>query len=43
MVDNIYHYILYGVILVAFFIILKTPKKNKNKEEKNSSDKNGEV
>ena len=25
--DNIYYYIVYGVILVAFFIVLKTPKK----------------
>lgn len=25
--DNIYYYIVYGLILVAFFIVLKTPKK----------------
>ena len=25
--DNIYHYVIYGVILIAVFIILKTPKK----------------
>jgi len=25
--DNIYYYIAYGVILVVFFVILKTPKK----------------
>lgn len=27
--DNIYHYIAYGVILAAFFIVLKMPKKKK--------------
>lgn len=32
--DNIYYYIAYGLILVAFFIVLKTPKKNKNEEDK---------
>lgn len=25
--DNIYYYIVYGLILVAFFIVLKMPKK----------------
>ena len=25
--DNIYHYIIYAVILVVFFIVLKLPKK----------------
>lgn len=25
--DNIYYYVVYGLILVAFFIVLKTPKK----------------
>lgn len=25
--DNVYYYIVYGLILVAFFIVLKTPKK----------------
>jgi len=28
--DNIYYYIAYGVILVVFFIVLKSPKKNKD-------------
>ena len=32
MEDNIYHYILYAVILAAFFMILKSPKKDKNDE-----------
>jgi len=32
--DNIYYYIAYGLILVTFFIVLKTPKKGKNKDEK---------
>jgi hypothetical protein len=27
--DNVYHYVVYGVILIAFFIILKMPKKKK--------------
>jgi len=25
--DNIYYYVVYGVILIAFFIVLKSPKK----------------
>ena len=25
--DNIYYYVIYGLILVAFVIVLKTPKK----------------
>ena len=28
--DNIYYYVVYGLILVAFFIVLKTPKKRNN-------------
>jgi hypothetical protein len=28
--DNIYYYVAYGVILVVFFIVLKSPKKNKD-------------
>jgi len=32
--DNIYYYIAYGLILVTFFIVLKTPKKDKDKDEK---------
>ena len=34
--DNIYYYVVYGLILVAFFIVLKMPKKDKGdkKEEK---------
>ncbi len=31
--DNIYYYIAYGLILVTFFIVLKTPKKPKDKED----------
>jgi hypothetical protein len=27
--DNIYYYVVYGLILVAFYIVLKTPKKKK--------------
>ncbi len=30
--DNIYYYIAYGLILVVFFIVLKSPKKNKDDE-----------
>ena len=32
--DNIYYYIAYGLILVTFFIVLKTPKKDKKKDDK---------
>ncbi len=31
--DNLYYYVVYGIILVAFFVVLKSPK-NKDKEEK---------
>ncbi len=31
--DNMYHYILYGLILVTFLIVLKMPKKNKDKND----------
>ncbi len=27
--DNIYHYVAYAVVLVIFFIVLKSPKKKK--------------
>ena len=27
--DNVYYYVAYGVVLLVFFIVLKTPKKNK--------------
>ena len=29
MSDNIYYYVIYGLILVAFVIVLKMPKKKK--------------
>ena len=32
--DNMYYYIAYGLILVAFLVVLKSPKKKKT-EEKN--------
>jgi len=43
LVDNMYYYIAYGLILVTFFIVLKTPKKdrkNRNdpKEEETKKD-----
>jgi len=28
--DNIYYYVVYGVILVVFVIVLKSPKKPKD-------------
>jgi len=31
--DNIYYYIAYGLILVTFFIVLKTPKKDKKNKD----------
>jgi hypothetical protein len=27
--DNVYYYIVYGIILIAFLIVLKMPKKKK--------------
>jgi len=32
--DNIYYYIAYGVILVAFYFILKSPNKGKEDDKK---------
>jgi len=31
--DNIYYYVVYGLILVAFFIVLKSPKKDKTEKK----------
>lgn len=31
--DNLYHYIIYGVILIAFFVVLKLPKKQTDKKD----------
>jgi len=31
--DNIIHYILYGAILIGFYFVLKSPKKDKDKKE----------
>ena len=28
--DNIYYYIAYAIILVAFYVVLKSPKKDKD-------------
>ena len=36
--ENIYYYIAYGLILVTFFIVLKTPKKPKDKKTKDKED-----
>jgi len=33
LVDNIYHYILYGIIIIATVVILKMPKEDKNKSK----------
>jgi hypothetical protein len=33
LMDNMYHYIAYGLILVTFLIVLKMPKKKKKDEE----------
>ena len=27
--DNLYYYVVYGMILVAFLVVLKSPKKDK--------------
>ena len=32
--DNIIHYILYGAILIGFYFVLKSPKKDKDEEKK---------
>ncbi|NOR56664.1 MAG: hypothetical protein GQ531_10730 [Sulfurovum sp.] len=39
LVDNMYYYMAYGLILVVFVIVLKSPKKPKN-NEKSKDDKN---
>ena len=31
--DNIYYYVVYGLILAAFFIVLKMPKKDKGEKK----------
>ncbi|MEA2048370.1 MAG: hypothetical protein U9O64_08005 [Campylobacterota bacterium] len=42
--DNVYYYIAYGLILLTFFIVLKTPKTpKKNKNKKDKKDKNNEA
>jgi hypothetical protein len=38
LVDNLYHYILYGIIILATVIILKLPK-NEEQEENDLSKK----
>jgi len=37
--DNIIHYILYAVILVGTYFILKSPKDNDKKDDKNKKSK----
>ncbi len=32
--DNIYYYISYAIILVAFYFVLKSPKKPKDEDKK---------
>jgi hypothetical protein len=31
--DNIYYYVAYGLILLAFYFVLKSPKKSKDKNK----------
>ena len=31
--DNMYYYIAYGIILLTFFIVLKSPKKDKKSDK----------
>ena len=38
--DNIYYYVVYGLILVAFFIVLKIPKKDKTEKKKEDKPEN---
>jgi len=38
--DNIYYYVVYGLILVAFFIVLKSPKKDKTEKKKENKPEN---
>jgi len=38
LVDNMYYYMAYGLILVVFVIVLKSPKKSKE-DKKHNEDK----
>ncbi len=35
--DNMYYYIAYGLILVTFVIVLRSPKKDKSKKHKDDN------
>jgi len=39
LVDNMYYYLAYGLILVVFVIVLKSPKKSKDGKPKKDEDK----
>jgi len=39
LVDNMYYYLAYGLILVAFVVVLKTPKKKKPKADQKDVNK----
>jgi len=36
--DSVLYYIFYGIILVAFYVVLKMPKNDKNKNNENKKD-----
>ena len=36
--DSVLYYIFYGIILVAFYVVLKLPKKSNDKKENDTKD-----
>jgi len=40
--DSVLYYIFYGIILIAFYVVLKMPKKDDNKSNKSNESKNDE-
>ena len=36
--DSVLYYIFYGIILVSFYVVLKMPKKDNNKNNENKKD-----
>ena len=37
--DSVLYYIFYGIILIAFYVVLKMPKKDDNKSNKTNESK----
>ena len=36
--DSVLYYIFYGIILIAFYVVLKMPKKDDNKSNESKND-----